>query len=165
MNWIRKILGLEHPERITMELIERLPAHKLCRRYINRELDADIETEEFDNIMCAVELDTEVINGGFNQYFYNSDGERAERAENTFVKLGAMQVADVVKRAIKQYVANRDKLHSIWNGTTEGFSYGYKEKLFDTLDEEYYALMKNDKQLYTLIGTYIKQHPQDFLTK
>lgn len=148
-----------------MELIERLPAHKLCRKYIDRELDTDIETVEFDNIMCAVELDAEVINGGFNQYFYNSDGERAERAENTFVKLGAMQVADVVGRAIKQYAANRDKLHSIWNGTMEGFSYGYKEKLFDTLDEEYYALMKNDKQLYTLIGTYIKQHPQDFLTK
>ena len=148
-----------------MELIERLPAHKLCRKYIDRELDTDIETVEFDNIMCAVELDAEVINGGFNQYFYNSDGERAERAENTFVKLGAMQVADVVGRAIKQYVANRDKLHSIWNGTMEGFSYGYKEKLFDTLDEEYYAFMKNDKQLYTLIGTYIKQHPQDFLTK
>ena len=148
-----------------MELIERLPAHKLCRKYIDRELDTDIETVEFDNIMCAVELDAEVINGGFNQYFYNSDGERAERAENTFVKLGAMQVADVVGRDIKQYVANRDKLHSIWNGTMEGFSYGYKEKLFDTLDEEYYALMKNDKQLYTLIGTYIKQHPQDFLTK
>ena len=120
-----------------MELIERLPAHKLCRKYIDRELDTDIETVEFDNIMCAVELDAEVINGGFNQYFYNSDGERAERAENTFVKLGAMQVADVVGRAIKQYVANRDKLHSIWNGTMEGFSYGYKEKLFDTLDEEY----------------------------
>ena len=115
--------------------------------------------------MCAGELDAEVINCGFNQYFYNSDGERTERAENTFVKLGAMQVADVVGRAIKQYVANRDKLHSIWNGTMEGFSYGYKEKLFDTLDEEYYALMKNDKQLYTVIGTYIKQHPQDFLTK
>ena len=165
MNWIRKILGLEHPERITMEMIERLPAHKLCRRYIDRELHADIATEESDNIKWAVELNAEVINGGFNQYFYNSDGERAERAENTFVKLGAMQVADVVRRAIKQYAANRDKLHSIWNGTMEGFSYGYKEKLFDTLDEEYYALMKNDKQLYTLIGTYIKQHPQDFLTK
>lgn len=165
MNWIRKILGFNHPERITMELIERLPAHKFCRKKIDRELDADIETVEFDNIMCAVELDAEVINGGFNQYFYNSDGERTERAKNTFVKLGAMQVADVVGRAIKQYVANRDKLHSIWNETMEGFSYGYKEKLFDTLDEEYYALMKNDKQLYTLIGTDIKQYPQDFLTK
>ena len=44
-----------------MELIERLPAHKLCRKYIDRELDADIEAEEFDNIMCAVELNAEVI--------------------------------------------------------------------------------------------------------
>ena len=130
MNWIRKILGLEHPERITMELIERLPAHKLCRKYIDRELDADTETEVFDSIMCAVELHAEVINGGFNQY-----------------------------------VANRDKLQLIWNGTMEGFSYGYKEKLFDTFDEEYYAVMKNDKQLYTLICTYIKEHPQNFLTK
>ena len=112
-----------------------------------------------------MELHAEVINGGFNQYYYNSDGERAVRAENTFVKLGAMQVADVVRRANKQYAVNRDKLHSIWNGTMEGFSYGYKEKLFDIFDDEYYALMKNDKQLYTLIGTYIKQHPQYFMTK
>ena len=142
-----------------------MPAHKLCRKYIDGELDADIETKEFDNIMCTVELHAEVINGGFNQYYYNSDGERAVRAENTFVKLGAMQVADVVRRANKQYAVNRDKLHSIWNGTMEGFSYGYKEKLFDIFDDEYYALMKNDKQLYTLIGTYIKQHPQYFMTK
>lgn len=165
MNWVRKILGFAHSERITMEVIERLPAHKLCRKYIDGELDADIETKEFDNIMCTVELHAEVINGGFNQYYYNSDGERAERAENTVVKLGAMQIADVVRRANKQYAVNRDKLHSIWNGTMEGFSYGYKEKLFDTFDDEYYALMKNDKQLYTLIGTYIKQHPQYFMTK
>ena len=115
--------------------------------------------------MCAVELHAEVINGGFNQYYYNSDGERAERAENTFVKLGAMQIANVVKRANKQYAANRDKLHSIWDGTMKSFFYGYKEKIFNDFDDEYYALMKNDKQLYTLIGTYIKQHPADFLTK
>ena len=119
MNWVRKILGFAHSERITMEVIERLPAHKLCRKYIDGELDADIETKEFDNIMCTVELHAEVINGGFNQYYYNSDGERAVRAENTFVKLGAMQVADVVRRANKQYAVNRDKLHSIWNGTME----------------------------------------------
>ncbi len=82
MSWIRKILGLARPERITMELIERLPAHRLCRKYIDGELAADMESQEFDNIMCAVELHAEVINGGFNQYYYNSDGERAERAEN-----------------------------------------------------------------------------------
>lgn len=165
MNWIRKILGLNHPERITMELIERLPAHKLCRKYIDRELDADIETVEFDNIMCAVELHAEVINGGFNQYYYNSGGERAQKAEDTFVKLGADRIADVVKRANNQYAANRDELQSVWDGTKEGFAHGYKEKLFDAFDDEYYALMKNDRQLYTMIGTYIKQHPQEFLTE
>lgn len=164
-HWIKKILGLARPERITTELIEQLPAHRLCRKYIDGELATDVESEVFDNIMCAVELHAEVVNGGFNQYYYNSGGERAERAENTFAKLGAMQIADVVKRANEQYAASRDELHSICNGTKEGFSHGYKEKIFDALDDEYYALMKNDKQLYTLIGTYIKQHPKDFLTQ
>ena len=51
------------------------------------------------------------------------------------------------------------------DGTLEGFSRSYKEKVFDTFDDEYYALMKNDKQLYTLIGTYIKQYPHIFLAK
>lgn len=40
-----------------------------------------------------------------------------------------------------------------------------RKKNFDVFDSEYYALMKNDKQLYPLIGTYIKQHPQECLTK
>ena len=165
IQWIKKMLGLTRPERITREQIERLPAAKLCRKFIDGELASDIECKVFDDIMCAVELDAEVTNGGFNQYYYNSGGERAERAENTFAKLGAMQIADVVKRASEQYAASRDELHSICDGTKEGFSHGYKEKIFDAFDDEYYALMKNDKQLYTLIGTYIKQHPKDILTK
>ena len=91
-------------------------------------------------------------------------GERAQKAEDTFVKLGADRIADVVKRANNQYAANRDELQSVWDGTKEGFAHGYKEKFFDAFDDEYYALMKNDRQLYTMIGTYIKQHPQEFLT-
>lgn len=165
IHWIKKLLGLARPERITTELIGQLPAHKLCRKYIDGELASDMESEVFDGIMCAVELHAEVRNGGFNQYYYNSGGERAERAGDTFVKLGATPVADVVQRANAQYAASRDELHSIWDGTKEGFSYGYKEKIFSAFDTEYYALMKSDRQLYTLIGTYIKEHPQEFLTK
>lgn len=163
-QWIKKLFGIRCPERITEEQIDRLPAHKLCRKYIDGELASDMESEVFDSIMCAVELHAEVVNGGFNQYYYNSDGERAQKAENTFLKLGAIQIADVVKRANEQYAANRDELQSLWDGTKKGFAYGYKEKIFDTFDTEYYSLM-NDKQLYTLIGTYIKEHPTYFLTK
>ena len=165
IQWIKKRLGLIRPERITKEQIEQLPAAKLCRKFIDGELASDVECEVFDEIMCAVELDGEVRNGGFNQYYYNSGGERAERAKNTFIKLGANQIADVVKRANEQYTASLDELHSVWDGTMKGFAYGYKKKIFDAFDSEYYALMENEQQLYTLIGTYIKQYPQEFLTK
>ncbi len=103
----KETVRIRCPERITEELIERLPADKLCRKYIDGELASDMENKVFDSIMCAVELHAEVINGGFNQYYYNSGGERAQKAEDTFVKLGADRIADVVKRANNQYAANR----------------------------------------------------------
>lgn len=165
IQWIKKILGLARSEQITKEQIEQLSAAKLCRKFINGELASDVESKAFDSIMCAVELHAEVINGGFNQYYYNSDGERAERARETFIKLGAMEVADLVRRANEQFASCRNELHSEWDGTMQGFAYGYNEKVFDLFDDEYYILMKNNKQLYTLIGTYIKQNPQEFLTK
>lgn len=165
IHWIKNIFGLSRPEQITKEHIEQLPADKLCRKFIKGELTSNAENEAFDDIMYAVELHAEVVNGGFNQYYYNSDGERAERARETFIELGVTQIADIVKRANEQYATCRDELHSVWDGTMKGFAYGYKKKTFNVFDSEYYALMKNDKQLYTLIGTYIKQHPQKFLTK
>ena len=127
MDWIRKILGITRPEKITAELIELLPAHRLCRKYINGELACDMENEVFNRIMCVVELHTEVFNGGFNQYYYNSGGERAKCAEDTFAQLGAVQVADVVKRANEQYAAKHDWLHAVWDGTLEGFE-NYENK-------------------------------------
>lgn len=164
MQWLKRLLGFSRPERITKEEIEQLPPAKLCRKFINGELASDIECAVFDDIMCAVELDAEVVNGGFNQYYYNSDGERAERARSTFTRLGADQVADVVKRANERYVICRDELHSLWaTGTKKGFFASYKKAFFDTFDSEYYALMRNYKHLYELIGMYIKQHPQEFL--
>lgn len=166
MKWIKKIFGLARPEQITMEQIEQLPPVKLCRKFIDGELESDTECEMFDSIMCAVELHGEVFNGGFNQYYYNSGGDRSERARSTFALLGADRIADVVKRANECYAAHEDNLQTQWEDRTkESLCNSYKEKLFDTLDEEYYALMKNDKQLYGMIGTYIKQHPQEFLTR
>ncbi|HJC96171.1 MAG TPA: DUF4375 domain-containing protein [Candidatus Phocaeicola gallinarum] len=84
-------------------------------------------------------------------------------AENTFPELGATQLADVIRRANRQFPARRKELHSVWNNKMDGFFHGYEKRIFDVFDREYYTLMKNDKQLYTLISTYIKQHPSDFL--
>ncbi len=165
IRWIKRALGLAAPERITAELIERLPPAKLCRRFIDNQLASDTEREAFDALMSAVELHCEVLNGGFNQYYYNTDGERAERARSAFARFGADRTADVARRADACYAACRDRLHAAWKeGTRAGFTLGYKEKIFDAFDREYYALIKNDRQLYELIGAYIKRHPQEFVT-
>ncbi|RGV57852.1 DUF4375 domain-containing protein [Bacteroides fragilis] len=93
-------------------------------------------------------------------------GDRCECALNTFILLGDDRTADVVKRANEYFVANRNRLHAAWeDGTKKSFCIGYKEKLFDAFDKEYYTLMNSDNQLYELIGTYIKHHPQEFLSE
>ena len=46
MQWIKKLFGIRCPERITKELIERLPADKLCRKYIDGELASDMEIRQ-----------------------------------------------------------------------------------------------------------------------
>lgn len=129
------------------------------------ELASDTEGELFHAVMCAVELHSEVVNGGFNQYYFNSGGDRADCARRTFDLLGADRIADLVKRANACCATNRDRLNLLWvDRTKKGFLASYKEKFFDSFDTEYCALMENDQQLYTLIGTYIKQHPQEFLS-
>ena len=66
--------------------------------------------------MCAVELHTEVINGGvINIFIILMMNER--NAQRTPLSNLAQCRSRIVRLANNQYVANRDKLHSIWNGT------------------------------------------------
>lgn len=158
------MLGRAEPDRITTELIDRLSPAKLCRQVIDYELSKETYSEAFDALMCAVELHSEVFNGGFNQYYYNTDGERAECAHSMFVRWGADRVARIVDDANRCYASNRDERQAVWDGTLKGFSRSYQNDPFARFDREYYASMKNDKQLYELIGNYIKHHPEEFLT-
>ncbi|NDO58953.1 hypothetical protein [Bacteroides caecimuris] len=54
MQWIKKLFGIRCPERITEELIERLPADKLCRKYIDGELASDMESQGRRIIFCLL---------------------------------------------------------------------------------------------------------------
>ncbi len=50
-------------------------------------------------IVIVMQLWYEVGNGGFNQYFFNSTGDAAQKAPDAFRKIDAPQTADVVERA------------------------------------------------------------------
>lgn len=49
------------------------------------------------------ELESEINNGGFDQFFYNSAGDHTEDTIRALVKIGAVHTADIVRRAASKF--------------------------------------------------------------
>src|SRR4051812_12008186 len=74
------------------------------------EIDTFISNIEWDKMTepqkvfyCIQELEREVNNGGFNQYFINSSGDYAHEAIKSLQAIGANTTADILQRAIDQF--------------------------------------------------------------
>jgi hypothetical protein len=106
-------------------------------------------------------LDGEVNNGGFNQYYWNTNGLFSEQAVEAFRFFGAtnhatlMQKANTVRAeeeiAMKKY---RDE------NTLVSFSASYDESKLGPIDDEYYSL---DEVLSALRIAKIRQSPELFI--
>jgi hypothetical protein len=84
------------------------------------------------------ELEGEVNNGGFDQYFYNSGGDNTAEVIQALELIGAARMADIVKRAAakfpggvppKERFARQDVLLDQFPSATA----------FRELDDEFYA--------------------------
>lgn len=51
--------------------------------------------------LCVWELESEVNNGGFDQYFSNSSGDYARHVEAALVAIGAKRMQKIVRQAIE----------------------------------------------------------------
>lgn len=51
--------------------------------------------------LCVWELEAEVNNGGFDQYFSNSSGDYARHVEEALVAIGAKRMQKIVRQAIE----------------------------------------------------------------
>ncbi len=69
---------------------------KKCNYGMN--MDALTASERVFYIVQA--LETEVNNGGFEQFFWNSDGEFANDAEQSLMKIGAENTSFIVRKAL-----------------------------------------------------------------
>ena len=83
-------------------------------------------------------LQSEVENGGFNQYFWNSSGRLASEALDDLVSLGAKQHAALLKYAImiekdESPMIAKFKKPQTWNS----FAESYKHTELEPLDEEF----------------------------
>jgi hypothetical protein len=100
-------------------------------------------------------LQSEVENGGFNQYFWNSSGKLASEAFDDLVSIGAKLHAALFKQAItieKKESATMSlfKKRQTW----DAFAESYKHTDLNSLDSEFYKLEKLDN----LRSAHIKKH-------
>jgi hypothetical protein len=115
-------------------------------------------------IYTTMVVEGEVNNGGFNQYFWNSEGRLAEIAVAGFREIGALQFESLLRRAILMWNGE----HSVWKrfkaaGTLEAFGETYKYTSLGELDKEFYGLAKAlDLSQHRI--NYIRQHPHEFVT-
>jgi len=104
------------------------------------------------------ELEAEVNNGGFHQYFFNSSGDYAFAIVDALKEIGAHQAATIVHRAIRLFdgglfsrdlAARQTQLLALpENSNTK----------FNRVDEEFYQYPDN---LTDLLYAYVRQHPSE----
>ncbi|SEG62233.1 protein of unknown function [Bryocella elongata] len=106
------------------------------------------------------ELEAEVNNGGFWQYFYNLSGEHAPEAPDALRAIGANRCASLVDRALTAVAilpedyAIEDRRREIVNGLTSEVRDSLNE-----LDTEFYTYPDN---LSALLTDFIQAHRYEF---
>lgn len=106
------------------------------------------------------EVESEVNNGGFNQFYFNSSGQWADKAVNAFLFFGATKHADLMDRANKIYHKIKPDLDKANDGSLENFSKTYKDNPLNALDDEFYKIGEPLQQMRI---KYIRQHPEEFV--
>jgi hypothetical protein len=107
-------------------------------------------------------LEGEVNNGGFNQFYFNSSGQLADLAENSFKDIGADKFAELVKQANSIYDGIKDDLEKFNDGTIESFSKSYENNPLNELDDKFYDLEK-EVALSSLRINYIRKNVHEFV--
>ena len=109
-------------------------------------------------VYTSLDLMAEVENGGFHQFFWNSEGKVNAETEEGLQFLGATPYHGLFTEARKifeahDYVGEKADTGNTW----EGFTAAYKEKRMGELDTSFY---KQPKRLDDFIGDFIKAHPE-----
>jgi len=105
-------------------------------------------------------VDDEVNNGGFNQYFFNASGQYAIEAIEGFDLIGAHQRAQVVRKAVDQWLRDAPKLRMFYEPRTlEAFMESYKHTDLGAIDDEWFKA----PEFFTARTQYIRAHPGEFV--
>jgi len=104
-------------------------------------------------------VESEVNNGGFSQYFFNSSGESASFVVEALETVGAPKTADICKRAIAAaFPSGLPQSAEEIRSAAADFPDDVLDKL-EPLDQEFFSYPHD---LTDLLFAYVSEHPQEF---
>jgi Domain of unknown function (DUF4375) len=105
------------------------------------------------------DVESQVNNGGFSQYFLNSSCETAAFVAEALDTIGAPRTADICRRAIA--IAFPTGLPSNYDAISKAAASFSDETLeqLELLDSEFFAYPHN---LIDLLFAYVLKHPEEF---
>jgi hypothetical protein len=105
-------------------------------------------------------VEDEVNNGGFNQYYWNSEGKFADEAVAAFEFFAAHKHAELMREANRIHAAEQAEIEKFKEqGTLQAFSDSYKVSKLGPLDERFYKI---DENLSALRVAKIRADPASF---
>jgi hypothetical protein len=109
-------------------------------------------------------LETEVNNGGYNQFYFNSSGQFYKQLPEALRLIGANKFADLTKKANNTFEKENEKITKHQDGTIEGFSKSYEENPLNDFDTEFYNLYKTEN-LQQIQVNFIRKNKKEFINK
>ena len=110
------------------------------------------------------ELEGEVNNGGYNQFYFNSSGQFYKHLPNALKFVGANRFADLTQRANVTFEKENPKITQRQDGTIEGFRESYENNPLNKFDDEFFNLY-NKEDLQKIQVDFIRKHKIEFIDK
>jgi len=103
-------------------------------------------------------LEKEINNGGFNQFYFNSSGDYSHETVDALLKIGANRTADIIKTANSQFPENtvptdRGKRQEILEQIED-----VADEIWDNCDTEFYEYEDN---ITELLIEFVKKNKDD----
>jgi hypothetical protein len=116
-------------------------------------------SEEEKVLVYIEELEREVNNGGFYQFFFNSSGDYTEEAVQSLRKIGSVKFLNLLESAIAQFPNSFVPKDSVERQRILKSIEDEAKSVWNSLDSEFY---KYKEDIYTLMLTYIANNIEKF---
>lgn len=159
---------------LSEEIIDAIPDEELLQAVfdnLSEQLSDDFE-DEYGIVMSWNKsrqaiytiwlLESEVNNGGYNQFYSNSSGQFYKLLPEALRLVGARQFADVTQRANTVFEKYNDDIIKEQDGSVEGFAKSYEDNPLNDLDIKFYELYTIE-DLNQAQVRYVRTNKRDFI--